>query len=229
MHRFGLLGYPLGHSFSKRWFEDRGYRYDNFEYASVADFLRDKPSDLEGFNVTIPHKQSIMAFLDDVDSAAADIGAVNCVTVAADGSMKGYNTDYIGFEQSLLSMIGAERPLAAVLGSGGASKAVCYVLRRLGIDYQVISRADDGYSKFKIQNSKLIINTTPLGMYPNVDNAPKIDYEAIDSSYFLYDLVYNPVQTEFLRRGRLRGARVINGLPMLYCQAQAALQHFLVR
>lgn len=167
--------------------------------------------------------------MDDMDAAAAAIGAVNCVTIASNGSMKGYNTDYLGFERSLLSMIGDKRPAAAVLGSGGASKAVCYVLERLGIDYQVISRTDNGYSTFKIQNSKLIINTTPLGMYPNVDRAPKISYEAIDNSYFLYDLVYNPAETEFLRRGRLRGARVIGGLPMLYGQAQAALQHFLVR
>lgn len=224
---FGLLGYPLGHSFSKPWFEARGARYDNFAYESVADFMKAIPADLEGFNVTIPHKRSVIEFLDEVDAAAAEVGAVNCVKVLKNKQLRGYNTDIIGFENSLTDFIGCDfRGRAAVLGSGGASRAVCYVLNKLNIDYQVVSRADGGYEKFDIGGVRLVVNTTPLGMYPKVNDAPPIDYEALDGSYFLYDLVYNPAQTEFLRRGRQRGVAVINGLAMLYAQAQAALQIF---
>lgn len=227
--RFGLLGYPLGHSFSKGWFESRGYKYDNFQYASPAEFLSAKPTDLTGFNVTIPHKHSIIPFLDSLDGPAAEIGAVNCVTIDQMGAMRGYNTDYIGFSDTLLAIIGSRRPRASVLGSGGAAKAVCYALQKLGIEFEIISRTNNGYAKFNIENVKLIINTSPVGMYPNVGQAPDIDYDKIDSSYIIYDLVYNPAQTEFIRRSRLQGAMVVNGLAMLDGQAQAALQHFLGR
>lgn len=225
MALYGLLGYPLGHSFSKAWFESRGYPYQNFEYEYLADFLKFRPHDLCGFNVTIPHKQAIIPFLDSLNDAASEIGAVNCVTISG-GKMRGYNTDCVGFEDSLKDMIKDAKPRAAVLGSGGASHAVCYVLKNMGIDFVVVSRSDNGYQKFKIEDFRLIINTSPVGMYPNVETAPDIDYDKIDSSYFLYDLVYNPAQTLFLARGRVRGARVVNGLAMLYGQAQAALRHF---
>lgn len=227
-HSFGLLGYPLGHSFSKPWFEDHGFRYTNFQYESVEQFLSNKPSDLDGFNVTIPHKVNIIPFLSQIDRAAAEVGAVNCVKILKDKTLKGYNTDIIGFEESLIDMIGEGfDSRAAVLGSGGASKAVCYVLKKLSIPYTVVSRADNGYQNFDIRSVRLIINTTPLGMSPNTDTAPDIDYSKIEADYFLYDLVYNPAQTKFMREGRVRGATVKNGLAMLHSQAQAALRHFL--
>ncbi|MEG2728567.1 MAG: shikimate dehydrogenase [Mucinivorans sp.] len=227
MGYFGLLGYPLGHSFSQAWFNERGHRYENFASPSVAKFIGSLPSDLEGFNVTIPHKQTIIPFLDSMDEAAREVGAVNCVKVLADRKLRGYNTDIIGFEASLRDLIGSHfAGCAAVLGSGGASRAVCYVLKKLGIDYQVISRSDDGYSRFKVEQVRLIINTTPLGMYPHTEAMAEINYEAIDDRYFLFDLVYNPSQTAFLYQGRIRGAAVVNGLAMLRGQAQAALQLF---
>ncbi|MEG0814760.1 MAG: shikimate dehydrogenase [Mucinivorans sp.] len=230
MGNFGLLGYPLGHSFSKAWFEKRGHSYTNFAYQSVEEFLNSKPSDLEGFNVTIPHKRAIIPFLDSLDSAAKEVGAVNCVKVLDNKQLKGYNTDIIGFEESLIDLIGEQfTGRAAVLGSGGASHAVCYVLRKLGIDHQVISRQNNGYSTFRIQDFRLIINATPLGMSPKVDTAPEIDYDQINCSYFLYDLVYNPAQTLFLEKGRKHGAAVKNGLAMLISQAQAALLIFEAR
>lgn len=228
MGYFGLLGYPLGHSFSKPWFEARAHRYDNFAYQTVDQFIQAIPTDLQGFNVTIPHKEAIIPFLDEIDPAAQEVGAVNCVKILEGNRLKGYNTDILGFEQSLRSMIGPNfTDRAAVLGSGGASKAVCYVLGKLNIDHQVVTRKDDGYSKFKIEHSKLIINTTPLGMFPKVDAAPTIDYSSIDETYYLYDLVYNPSQTKFLTEGRKRGATVKNGLEMLTVQAQEALLLFL--
>lgn len=227
MALFGLLGYPLGHSFSKPWFEAQGYAYNNYEYENVETFLENKPSELNGFNVTIPHKENILPFLDEIDPQAKEVGAVNCVKILADGSLKGYNTDIIGFQETLLEMIGPRfSEHAAVLGSGGASKAVCYVLKKIGIDHQVVSRSDDGYQKFDITKSRLIINTTPLGMYPGIDAAPPIDYNLIDSSYFLYDLIYNPCETSFMKQGRMRQATVRNGLSMLHCQARAALRLF---
>lgn len=227
-HHFGLLGYPLGHSFSKPWFEERGFRYTNFEYENIEQFLSNKLDDLEGFNVTIPHKVSIIPFLSQIDSAATKVGAVNCVKILKDNTLKGYNTDIIGFEESLIDMIGEGFDgHSAVLGSGGASRAVCYVLEKLSIPYTVVSRADNGYQNFDIRDVRLIINTTPLGMSPNMDTAPDIDYSKIGADYFLYDLVYNPAQTKFMREGRVRGATVKSGLAMLHSQARAALQHFL--
>lgn len=228
MGYFGLVGYPLGHSFSKPWFEARGHRYDNFACQTLDQFIEAIPSELQGFNVTIPHKQAIIPYLSQIDPAAQEVGAVNCVKILASKKLEGFNTDILGFERSLTNMIGGNFDhRAAVLGSGGASKAVCYVLRKLKIDYQIITRSDDGYSKFEIQRYRLIVNTTPLGMFPKVDAAPAIDYSKIDNTYYLYDLVYNPAQTKFLEEGRKRGAVVKNGLEMLNIQAQEALSLFL--
>lgn len=225
MKKFGLIGYPLGHSFSKRYFTKKfeadavtDCRYDNYEIEDLTEL----PKGLSGFNVTIPHKQHVMPLLLSIDPAAAKVGAVNCV----DCNLRGYNTDVIGFERSLLGLIRGERPSALVLGTGGAARAVVYVLNRLNIEYIQISRSGkvryDNLSKQTVDEHKLIINTTPLGMYPNIEKAPELPYDSISTGHYLYDLVYNPSETRFLHEGRLRGAWVKNGIEMLNEQAEAA-------
>lgn len=230
MGNYGLLGHPLGHSFSKAWFEARGHDYDLLDFEQVSDFFATRPNDLEGFNVTIPHKQAVLPYLDALDATAAAVGAVNCVVVEHDGRLTGYNTDVVGFGDSLVAMLpqGFQSP-AAVLGSGGAAKAVLYILNTLQIPATVISRGDGGYDRFDPAQFPLIINTTPLGMYPKVDAAPEIDYSKITAHHFCYDLVYNPGQTLFLKRCRRQGATVRGGLAMLDGQARAALQLFSAR
>lgn len=230
MGSYGLLGHPLGHSFSKAWFEARGHRYSLFDFERIEDFFSSLPPEVEGFNVTIPHKQAVLPFLDRLDATAEAVGAVNCVVVERDGSLTGYNTDVVGFRSSLVAMLpnNFSGP-AAVLGSGGAAKAVVYVLEQLAIPSTVVSRANGGYEGFAPALFPLIINTTPLGMYPKVDATPPIDYTQITDRHFCYDLVYNPGQTLFLQHCRRQGATVRGGLAMLEGQAQAALQLFLAR
>lgn len=225
MRRFGLIGFPLGHSFSKGYFEAKfvregvaDCRYDNYE----IEHLTAIPQGLAGFNVTIPHKQNIIPLLKNTDAAALKIGAVNCV----DRNLCGYNTDVIGFEKSLLQLLSGDRPRALVLGTGGASKAVVFVLEKLEIEFLQVSRQGsltyDNLDTESVRSHKLIINTTPLGMYPKTDAAPKLPYEAIGSGHYLYDLVYNPAETRFMHEGRVRGALVKNGIEMLRGQAEAA-------
>ncbi|MEG2756244.1 MAG: shikimate dehydrogenase, partial [Mucinivorans sp.] len=173
MRHFGLLGYPLGHSFSKGFFS-QACLYDNFEYRNVEDFIANIPPDLEGFNVTIPHKQNIIPYLDEIDPAAAQVGAVNCVKITPQRRLVGYNTDIVGFEESLSLMLCGQRPEALVLGSGGAAHAVWYVLRKMGIEFRTVSRSSPelnylNLSGDTIAQSLLLVNTTPLGMVPQVD------------------------------------------------------------
>ncbi len=227
---YGLLGYPLSHSFSRGWFEARGYEFENFEFSDITEFTNNIPAKLEGFSVTIPHKQAIMPFLDAIDTTAQEIGAVNCVVVHSDGTLEGHNTDAEGFLKSLSPLLNrAIHKRAAVLGSGGASKAVQWVLRSEAIDFEVISRSNGGYDDFRAQNYDIIINTTPLGMHPKVHESPPLDYHNIRPHTICYDLVYNPAETEFLRQCRQQGAAVICGFAMLDAQAQAALRHYAKR
>lgn len=242
MHRiFGLLGYPLSHSFSQRYFTEKfaregisGAEYRLFEleqltHQSWGDLLCETGSALVGLNVTIPWKVKVLDYLDALDPAAEAIGAVNCIHFGPEGSV-GYNTDALGFRVSLEQFIGTN-PVekALVLGSGGASKAVCYVLKQLGIPFDQISRkSQSGMLDYKeleestVRSVPLIINTTPLGMYPEVENYPPIPYTALTSDHYLYDLVYNPAETRFLALGKARGCKTMNGLGMLYAQAEAA-------
>lgn len=232
---FGLLGFPLGHSFSRGYFEKKfqtqgieNCQYRNFEYQDPRQILTE--DSLMGFNVTIPHKVAIVELLSQLDPAAAEVGAVNCVKVLNGGALEGYNTDIIGFERSLSSMIGQSSDLRAlVLGSGGAARAVEYVLSKLGIEFQKVSRTASagvidyhGITREVMFAHRLIINTTPLGMYPNIEASPDIPYQWITEEHFLFDLVYNPAQTEFMRCGRKQSAIVKNGLEMLTLQAEAA-------
>lgn len=237
MIRYGLIGKPLSHSFSQRYFtakfEREGFsdrRYDLFELDSIAalpGLLADTPG-LRGLNVTIPFKQAVMPSLNEIDKLAAAVGAVNTISIRA-GRLMGHNTDAEGFREVLLPLLEGRKPRALVLGSGGASRAVAYVLREQGIRFRVVSRdaqqGDLTYEQLEpivVDVCTLIINTTPLGMHPEVEGLPLIPYEALGPRHTLMDLVYNPSQTRFLKEGASRGARVCNGEAMLYAQAEAS-------
>ncbi|MCB0637849.1 MAG: shikimate dehydrogenase [Lewinella sp.] len=240
MPLFGLIGYPLTHSFSQRYFTEKfrqlglvGYAYENFPLATVEDFadLLTTHPDLRGINVTIPYKQQVMRFLDELDPAARAIGAVNTIDRRG-GRLRGYNTDVIGFGNSLdhfLATTGGEPNAALILGTGGAALGVAWVLQQRGIAYQSVSRvAGEGRLSYEtltgaeVEEADLIINTTPLGMAPHVNSYPNIPYQCLTARHRLYDLIYNPGETVFLQRGRERGAATLNGLDMLYGQAEAA-------
>lgn len=237
MIRYGLIGKPLSHSFSQRYFTEKfereglhDHRYDLFELDSadeVRALVRDTPG-LRGLNVTIPFKQAVMPLLDAIDPLAAAVGAVN--TIRIDGEkLIGHNTDVEGFRQTLIPLLQGKKPRALVLGSGGASRAVAFVLKERGIKFRVVSRSRergdmtyDLVEPIVVDVCTLLINTTPLGMYPEVDALPPIPYKAIGSKHVLIDLVYNPTETAFLHEGKQRGAVIANGLEMLHAQAEAS-------
>jgi shikimate dehydrogenase len=240
MKTYGLIGYPLGHSFSRGYFTDffgsEGIdaEYKNFELPCIeklCEVLQTEPT-LQGFNVTIPYKQQVFAYLDELSEAARAIGAVNVVKVTrCDGELhlKGYNTDYIGFTESIRPYLKPHHTHALILGTGGASKAVCYALRQLGIETQYVSRtAREGILSYDELTSELmtqhtvIVNTTPLGMHPKMNECPPLDYSQITNRHLLYDVVYNPAKTLFLQRGEEHGATICNGMDMLIGQAKAA-------
>lgn len=234
MKHFALIGFPLGHSLSATYFAEKFEREGiDAEYSPLpierAEEVLLHCTELAGFNVTIPHKQAIMPYLAAISDEARAIGAVNCVKVTNEG-LVGYNTDVIGIRKSLegIALKGAK---AVVLGTGGASKAVQYVLREGGAEVAVVSRskgsADLTYADLTaelIAECDIIVNTTPLGMFPNIDNAPELPYEALSTKHVLFDCVYNPQFTKFLRLGAEQGARTIDGLTMFYAQAEASWQ-----
>jgi shikimate dehydrogenase len=236
---YGLIGFPLKHSFSQEFFNEKfegekiAARYVNFEIPSIdrlRDVLATHPN-LCGFNVTIPYKVKVMDYLDAIDPDAKAIGAVNVVKLfrQPDGSvsLKGYNSDVIGFGDSIQPMINpAVHKRALVLGTGGASKAVSHALRKLGVEVMLVSRTKrDGLLTYEeitpevLSQYLIVVNTTPLGMYPNVDECPKLPYDALTAQHICYDLIYNPDTTLFLRRSHLAGATIKNGLEMLLLQA----------
>ena len=237
MRQFGLIGKSLSHSFSKIYFEEKFRRehidttYSLFELADITeitDFLQQHP-DLAGFNVTIPYKQQIIPYLDELSDEAQAVGAVNTVIVQHIGNQiitKGYNTDVIGFRDSLQGIKVPESAL--ILGTGGAAAAVKYVLEQLGCACTIVSRNPErglSYSALTpeiIRQHKLIVNCTPVGTFPDIHEKPDIPYEGISGDHYLYDLVYNPSETAFMKEGILHGAKVQNGLKMLHGQAEAA-------
>lgn len=235
MQTYGLIGFPLGHSFSAKYFAEKfaaerieGCEYLNFEIENIERIkdIISQTATLKGFNITIPYKQAIMPYLNSISYEAAEIGAVNCVRVT-DKGLHGYNTDAYGFTSSLLKLIGDERPSALVLGSGGASKAACYALKSLKIKYSVVSRGvvEGGLTYEQLTSEviathRLIINCTPLGTFPKVEGAPEIPYKLLTNSHFLFDMVYNPPLTQFLSRGAEYGAQICNGQGMLQAQAE---------
>ena len=238
---FGLIGHPLGHSFSAKFFAEKFEReniaasYQNFDIEQ-AETLREiavSHPRLKGVNVTIPHKQAVMSLLDDISDEAKAIGAVNVIRVSRkpDGSpsFKGYNSDIIGFCRSIRPLLQPFHRKALVLGTGGASKAVIHGLRNLGIVPQYVSRnAKEGILTYEdltpsvIKEHLVIVNCSPLGMYPHIDECPNIPYELLTPNHLLYDLVYNPTETLFLKKGAAMGAVTKNGLEMLHLQALAS-------
>ncbi|MEO8405747.1 MAG: shikimate dehydrogenase [Chitinophagaceae bacterium] len=234
MPLFGLIGYPLSHSFSKKYFTEKfnrekldEYRYELFPIPDITELkniLQQHP-DLAGLNVTIPYKEQVLAFLDEKDAVVKKIKACNCISIE-NGKLKGYNTDVIGFERTLKTGLKDHHKKALILGTGGAAKAVEYVLDKSGISYKYVSRKPSAksYSYEQLTASiiaeyTLIINTTPLGMYPAITEAPPIPYESLTSSHYLFDLIYNPEKSLFLKKGEDKGAHIRNGHEMLIIQA----------
>lgn len=236
-YMYGLIGKPLGHSFSAKFFNkkfsDEGIpeRYELFPLDSINELLtliKNNP-DLKGLNVTIPYKQQVIPFLSSMDENADGIGAVNVIKILPDGTLKGYNTDAIGFQKTISPLISPNMKKALVLGTGGASKAVSYVLKKLGLSVLNVSRSSRdeaiAYSQITpeiMSTHHVIVNTTPLGMWPETDNAPDIPYSLLTPEHLCYDLVYNPEVTTFMKRAAEKGATVKNGLDMLYAQALGA-------
>ncbi len=235
MRQFGLIGYPLSHSFSKGYFAQKfkkenitDAQYDTFplENIHLIEQLFNQKSNLFGLNVTIPYKQQVIPFLDSLEEAAAKIGAVNTIKFI-DGKKIGYNSDVYGFEMSLKPLLKKHHNFALILGTGGASKAVEYVLEQLNINFQYVSRTKSEQTityheidEHLMKKATVIINTSPIGMYPNIDIAPEIPYQFISEQHLLYDLVYNPEVTLFLKNGIEKGAKTKNGLEMLHLQAE---------
>ena len=243
MRQFGLIGYPLSHSFSQKFFTEKflqenivNAKYDNFPIPSIESFAglwKENPN-LEGLNVTIPYKKEVIPFLQHSSAVVQEINACNCIR-KFNNELYGYNTDVIGFEKSLLPFLQPHHTHALILGTGGASAAVQWVLQKLNIQFQLVSRntntieantemkaslSYDQLAASVIESHTLIINTSPLGMYPNTNEAPPIAYEGITAQHHLYDLVYNPIETLFMKNGLAKGATVQNGLAMLHIQAE---------
>ena len=241
MDKYDLIGYPLGHSFSISYFNqkfaDEGInaKYENFEISSIDQFeeiLASNP-ELLGLNVTIPYKEKVISWLDSISPEAQAIGAVNVIRVTHEGKnikLKGYNSDVIGFTKSIEPMLEKKwHQRALVLGTGGASKAVCYGLKSLGLEPVCVSRYErPGTIQYQnitpdiIHEYNVIVNCTPVGMYPHTEECPPLPYEAMDSHTILYDLIYNPDETLFMRKGAQYGAQTKNGLEMLLLQAFAS-------
>lgn len=239
MRKFGLLGKNISYSFSKNYFEKKFIEetildtiYENYDIQDISEFvtiIKHNP-ELIGLNVTIPYKESIIPFLDSIHKKAKKIGAVNTIKITRNGKLKGYNTDYYGFKKTIKPHIKPQHKRALILGTGGASKAIAYTLKQLGIDYQFVSRKPSkkgqltyqGLTDNIISTHLIIINCTPLGTFPNTDDCPNIPYKAITKSHILFDLIYNPEQTRFLELGNKQNATTINGLKMLEQQANKA-------
>lgn len=237
-HVFGLVGRNIGHSFSRKYFTERfekdnleGYSYQNFDIPTIEEFpeiIKNNPN-LKGLNITIPYKEAVIPFLNKLSKKAFTIGAVNTIRITKSGKLKGYNTDCYGFGKSLKPLLEPHHKKALILGTGGASKAIAYALEERNILYTFVSREASGntidYDRINattFDNYQIIINCTPLGTSPNVDECPAIPYEYFTEKHIAYDLIYNPEETLFLKKARLQGAKTKNGLEMLILQAQKA-------
>ncbi|MFT3981866.1 MAG: shikimate dehydrogenase [Ferruginibacter sp.] len=236
MNLYGLIGYPLGHSFSKKYFSEKFEReglgdcsFELFPIEQIDQFsqlLANHPA-LNGMAVTIPYKETVMPYLQQLSAEAKSIGAVNCIEFLPDG-LKGHNTDVLGFEQSFAPLLSPWHNKALVLGTGGASKAVQFVLKKLGIPFLLVSRNAEGADRIAydqldaavMKEYTIIINSSPVGMYPHVNDKPSIPYSLISSQHYLYDLVYRPEETAFLKEGKEKGATIKNGYDMLVLQAE---------
>ncbi len=240
MQKYGLIGYPLKHSFSSGYFNEKfasegiDAEYVNFEIPEIKDFMQviEENPNLKGLNVTIPYKEKVISYLDELDKDTAAIGAVNVIKIIREkGKVKlvGYNSDIIGFTQSIEPLLQPHHTKALILGTGGASKATYHGLKKLGIESTFVSRTArfgmytyGELTKEIIEEYKVIVNCTPVGMYPKVDVCPDIPYEYLTSQHLLYDLLYNPNMTLFMKKGKSKGTTTKNGLEMLLLQAFAA-------
>ncbi|MFK7908246.1 MAG: shikimate dehydrogenase [Chitinophagales bacterium] len=236
MHTFGLIGYPLSHTFSPTYFSEKFYQegieattYHAFPLPSIEDLpeLIEKTPNLEGLNVTIPYKEAVIPFLDAISEEAEAIGAVNTIRIDKDGKKTGFNTDVYGFEMSLKPFLKSHHQKALILGTGGAAKAVSYVLQKLNIECRLVSRSPSGgqlnykdINEEVMRTHHLLVNTTPLGMAPKIHDFPDVPYEFVNEKHLFFDLIYNPEKTVFLIKGNLKGAAFKNGLEMLYLQAE---------
>ena len=235
MHKFGLIGKNISYSFSENFFTKKfktesikDSSYQNFDLAKIEDFKTiSKDKTIKGYNVTIPYKETIIPLLDGLNSKASQIGAVNTIKITKNGKLKGFNTDYYGFEKSLKPLLESHHKKALILGTGGASKAIAYALERLKIPYVFVSRTAknnilsyESVSREILSKHHIIINCTPLGTFPSIESCPNIPYSSINTKHLLYDLIYNPSESEFLKRGKKQGAKTKNGLEMLELQAE---------
>ena len=237
MRLFALIGFPLAHSFSEKYFTEKFVRegitdanFKAFSFENIGDLktiLTDNP-DLEGFAITIPHKKAVLDFLNDSTTTVKVMGACNCVRIK-NNKLFGHNTDVLGFEQSFAPLLQPNHTRALVLGTGGAAAAVEFVLKKKNIDYRIVSRTkseEQNYLVYEdvdaaiIEEYPIIINTTPLGTYPKVEEAPNLPYHLLTPQHYLFDLVYNPTETKFLQIGKAQGATVKNGYDMLVLQAE---------
>lgn len=238
MAKFGLIGKDIDYSFSRSYFAQKfeaqhlPYTYDNFDLDEISEFpelLKDNP-EIVGLNVTIPYKEQIIPYLDTLSKKAKKIGAVNTVRISSNGKLKGFNTDCYGFKNAIKPHLKKRHKTALILGTGGASKAIAFALKNLNIDVDYVSRTIKKQAKFTyetltseiINKHKIIINCTPVGTFPNVDECPNIPYTGISKRHLLFDLIYNPAETKFLNKGKQNGATICNGLPMLELQAEKA-------
>lgn len=236
-HLFGLLGRNISYSFSSGYFKEKfadlelaNHQYQNFDLPAIEEFsmLLKEQENLCGMNVTIPYKQEVIPFLDEINSEAKEIGAVNTIKFLENGKIKGFNTDVFGFLNSLKPLLEKHHTKALILGTGGASKAVAFALQKLQIDFKFVSRNPSeaneiSYTELSeeiITAHRIIINCTPLGTFPETELCPKIPYQFITSKHLLYDLIYNPSVTTFLQNGKNNGAKIKNGLEMLQLQAE---------
>ena len=241
MSQLGLIGYPLSHSFSKRYFDEKfqklnlpDFSFSVFSMENVNQFpvLINEHKNLIGLSVTIPHKETVIPFLDELDEVAKEIGAVNCIKKISNGKLKGYNTDALGFKQSLRPFLDVNHTKALVFGTGGAAKAVAYVLKKQNIDVWFVTRKKNAdlpnsftYEELNeeiVSACKLLVNTTPVGMHPNINECPPLPYQAITPQHLVYDLTYNPAETLFLKKAKEQGALISNGYNMLCFQADEA-------
>ncbi|MBZ9730307.1 shikimate dehydrogenase [Salegentibacter sp. JZCK2] len=236
MKNFGLIGKNISYSFSRKYFTEKfekeniEAKYYNFDLNNIKQFrdvIKETPN-LSGLNVTIPYKQEIIAFLDDLAPEAKEIGAVNTIKVNGN-QLIGYNTDYIGFSESFKPFLKSHHKKALILGTGGASKAVAYALKKLGIEYQFVSRSSgegklsyNDLSKEVMEEYSIIINTTPVGTFPEVEENPQLPFQHLNEKHLVYDLIYNPETTQLMARAKKQGATVTNGLKMLQLQAESA-------
>ena len=236
MPNFGLIGKNISYSFSKTHFtakfenEELDYSYENFDIADISQFpsVLKNNTELLGLNVTIPYKEAIVPYLDELNPIAEEIGAVNTIKIDASGKLIGHNTDYFGFQESIRPFIKSHHSKALILGTGGASKAVAYAFKNLDIMVDFVSRQPSEKARFRYNNLTealvnsypIIVNCTPIGTHPNVNECPDIPYDAVGQNHLLYDLIYNPIQTKFLICGEIKGATITNGFRMLELQAE---------